>query len=84
MGYKHIYKRRAVSEEVAYLQEPRSGEVVVVVRGVGGGAARLCLTLHCKHENDFCIKMGSNVSHFNVSLNCEGQSHKTVSKDDNF
>ena len=25
----------------------------------------------------FCIKMGSDESHFNVSLNCEGQSHKT-------
>ena len=57
---------------------------MVVVRVGGEGAARLCLTLHCKHENDFCIKMGTNVSHFNVSLNCEGQSHEKVSKDDNF
>ena len=24
--------------------------------------------LHCHHQNDFCIKMGSNESHFNVSL----------------
>ena len=26
------------------------------------------LSLHCHHQNDSCIKMGSNESHFNVSL----------------
>ena len=26
------------------------------------------LLLHCHHQNDSCIKMGSNGSHFNVSL----------------
>ena len=26
------------------------------------------LKLHCHHQNDFCIKMGSDESHFNVSL----------------
>ena len=26
------------------------------------------LSLHCCSQNDFCIKMGSNDSHFNVSL----------------
>ena len=26
------------------------------------------LTLHCHHQNDFCIKVGSGESHFNVSL----------------
>ena len=30
-------------------------------------------------ENDFCIKMGSDESHFNVSVGNDGQSHKTVS-----
>ena len=24
--------------------------------------------LHCHHQNDFCIKVGSDESHFNVSL----------------
>ena len=24
------------------------------------------LSLHCRHQNDFCIKMGSDESHFNV------------------
>ena len=26
------------------------------------------LSLHCHHQNDFCIKMGNEESHFNVSL----------------
>ena len=36
------------------------------------------LVLHC-HQNDSCIKMGSDESHFNVSVGSDGQSHKTVS-----
>ena len=29
------------------------------------------ISLHCHHQNDSCIKMGSDESHFNVSLiNC--------------
>ena len=27
--------------------------------------------------HDFCIKMGSDESHFNVSVDSDGQSHKT-------
>ena len=34
------------------------------------------LTLHCPHQNDFCIKVGSDESHFNVLLICEGPSLK--------
>ena len=26
------------------------------------------LSLHCRHQNDSCIEMGSDESHFNVSL----------------
>ena len=37
------------------------------------------LSLHCHHQNDFCIKMGSDESHFNVSVGSDGQSHKTAS-----
>ena len=36
--------------------------------GGTGGGGRLYLTLHCHHQNDFCIKMGSDESHLNVSL----------------
>ena len=41
----------------------------------GGKAARrwgereiIYLSLHCHHQNDTCIKMGNDESHFNVSL----------------
>ena len=36
------------------------------------------LSLHCHHQNDTCIKMGSDESHFNVSVGSDLkiQSHK--------
>ena len=37
------------------------------------------LSLHCHHQNDSCIKMGSDECHFKCFINCEGQGHKTVS-----
>ena len=41
------------------------------------------LSLHCHHQNDTCIKMGSDESHFNVSVGNDGQSHRTVSTNHN-
>ena len=41
------------------------------------------LSLHCHHQNDSCIKMGSDESCFICFINCEGQSHKTVSTNHN-
>ena len=35
------------------------------------------IAIHCHHQNDFCIKAGSDESHFNVSVGSDGQSHKT-------
>ena len=43
----------------------------------------ICLSLHCHHQNDSCIKVGSDESHFNVSVGSDGQSHRTVSTDHN-
>ena len=37
------------------------------------------LSLYCHHQNNFCIKVGSDESHFNVSVG----SHKTVSTNHN-
>ena len=34
-------------------------------------------------QNDSCIKMGSDESHFNVSAGSDGQSHRTVSTNHN-
>ena len=41
------------------------------------------LSLYCHHQSDTCIKMGSDESHFNVSVGGDGQSHRTVSTNHN-
>ena len=38
------------------------------------------LLLHCHHQNDSCGKMGSDESHFNVSVGNDGQSQDSVHK----
>ena len=48
-----------------------------------GKRESIYLSLHCHHQNDFCIKMGSNESHFNVSVGSDGHIHKTVSTNHN-
>ena len=51
--------------------------------GKEGGREIIYRSLHCRHQNDFCIQMGSDESHFNVSVGSDGQSHKTVSTNHN-
>ena len=51
--------------------------------GGGGEMEAIYLSLHCRQQNDSCIKMGSDESHFNVSVGSGGQSHKTVSTNHN-
>ena len=36
--------------------------------GAGGGGEIIYLSAHCHHQNDSCVKTGSDESHFNVSL----------------
>ena len=48
-----------------------------------GGEGDYNLSLHRHHQNDSCIKMGSDESHFNVSVGSDGQSHKKVSTNHN-
>ena len=43
----------------------------------GGKREVIYPSLHCHHKNDSRIKMGSDESHFNVSVGSDGQSHKT-------
>ena len=52
-------------------------------KGVWREREIIYLSVHCHHQNDFCIKMGSDESHFNVSVESDGQSHKTVSTNHN-
>ena len=49
----------------------------------GGEREIIYLSLHCHHQNDSCIKMGSDESHFNFSVGSDGQSHQTVSTNHN-
>ena len=49
----------------------------------GGKREIIYQSLHCLRQNDTCIKMDSDESHFNVSVGSDGQSHKTVSTDHN-
>ena len=36
--------------------------------GLFGGESKIInLSLHCHHQNDFCIMAGSNESHLNIS-----------------
>ena len=52
---------------------------------VGGGGEITYPLLHCHHQNDTCIKMGSDESHFNVSLIVRDKvTNKTVSTNQNF
>ena len=48
-----------------------------------GERESIYLSLHCHHQNDSCVKVGSDESHFNVSVGSDGQSHKTVSTNHN-
>ena len=48
-----------------------------------GNREIIYLSLHRHHQNDSCIKMRSDKSHFNVSVDSDGQSHKKVSTNHN-
>ena len=41
--------------------------------GGRGGREIIHLLLHCHRQNDFCIKIGSDDSHFNVSVGSDGK-----------
>ena len=46
---------------------------------VGEEGSRIYLTLHCHHQTDSCIKIGSEESRFNASLIVMGKVTKTGS-----
>ena len=46
---------------------------------MGGEGDYIYLSLHCHHQNDSCIKMGGEGSHFNVPIGSDAQSRRTVS-----
>ena len=66
------------TETIWFIRDGEKGR-----KGVGGwGRERevIYLSLHCHHQNDCCIKMGSDESHFKVSLIVKDKvTNKTVS-----
>ena len=50
---------------------------------VGGEGDYIPIATLSHHQNDSCIKVGSDESHFNVSVGSDGQSHRTVSTNRN-
>ena len=55
------------TETIRLIRDREKGE-----RGYGGGERGRLYT----YQNDSCIKMGSDESHFNASVGSDGQSHK--------
>ena len=51
--------------------------------GEEGDGDYIPIAIHCHHQDDSCIKMGSDESHLYVSVGSDGQSHKTVSTNHN-
>ena len=49
-----------------------------------GEEGNYMLSLQCHHQDDPCIKVGSDESHFNVLFIVRDNSHQTVSTDHNF
>ena len=53
-------------------------------RKVGAKRVIIYLSLHCHHQNDSCIQMGSGESHFNVSLIVRDKVTNTTVSTDHF
>ena len=70
------------TETVRLIRDGEEG-VKGVWRWGWGEREIIYLSLHCHHQNDFRIQMGSDESHFNVSERSDGQSHRTVSTNHN-
>ena len=61
------------------------GEKEMGVWTWGGERESIYLSLHCHHQKDSCIKVGSDESRFNVSLIVRDKvTNKTVSTDHKF
>ena len=66
------------TETIRLIRDREKGEGGLDVGGGGGGGGKreiIYLSLHCHHQNDSCIKMDSDESHFNVLVGSDGESH---------
>ena len=80
-GWLNVFN--AESSRERYWPGPRSQEVGRG-GGKGGGRGDYILSLHRHHQNDSCVKMGSDESHFNVPLIVRGKLTKAVPINHNF
>ena len=77
---------RAVAVSTAVLDRvTKTMSIAPLLTGGGGGGKReiIYLSLRCHHQNDSCIKIGSDESHLNVSVGGDGQRHKTLTTNHN-
>jgi len=74
-GSAKLVSRRVISEEVLAGTD--------VSQEVGEEGEYTYLTPHCHHQNDSCIKTGSDESHFNVSFIVRGKVMRIVSTNHN-
>ena len=58
----------AATKVLAGTEIPGGGGRGVLCGGGEGGKGRLCLSPHCHHQDDSCIKTGSDESRFKVTL----------------
>ena len=54
------------------------------MEGIWRCGKREIISLLCHHQNDSCIKMGSDASHFNVWLIVRDKFRRLMSTDQNF
>ena len=62
---KYVTMLLNVHRTIRLIRDGEKGGRGTEVRGEG---EIIFLSLHCHHQNDSCIKMGSDESHFNVSV----------------
>ena len=84
MYTEFLTSRRKMKKSVRLIRDGDKGRVEGSME-VGEEGGIVYLSLHYHHRNDFCIKMGSDESHFNVSSIVEDKvTNSTVSTDHNF
>ena len=55
------------TETITFIRDGENGGRGGIEVVVGGGVEIIYLSLHCHHQNDLCIKVGSDESQFNAS-----------------
>ena len=65
--WKYVSKETWCLTSTETIRLIRDGEKEGKGEWRSGKSETIYLSLHCHHQNDFCIKVGNDESHFNVS-----------------